>query len=227
MKIKVIFRVMADMIAFRDDVTGGHLDRTCRYLEILMHRMDEKGLYRDILSQWDADLVLCSASLHDIGKIAISEEILHKPGRFTEEEFAIMKTHTTLGVEILDRIGLAPEEKCDLHYARTIAGTHHEKWDGSGYPDGAYGDHIPLEGRLMAIADVYDALISSRPYKRAMLPTEAANIIEEGRGTHFDPQLVDVFRDVASLFASIASMYVGRHTEAQMVKDRYIEAQAS
>jgi putative two-component system response regulator len=221
-KIKVIFGVMSDMIAFRDDVTGGHLDRTCKYLRLLISRMAEKGLYRDVLNDWDLGLLLVSAPLHDIGKIAVSEEILNKPGKLTEDEFEIMKTHAALGVEIIDRIDIARRERYLLKYARTIAGTHHERWDGSGYPIGAYGRHIPLEGRLMAIADVYDALISSRPYKPAMSPERAANIIEEGAGTHFDPELVGVFTDVAPQFERIATANVGRHTDAYMVKEMYL-----
>jgi putative two-component system response regulator len=221
-KIKVIFGVMSDMIAFRDDVTGGHLDRTCTYLRLLIRRMAEKGVYHDILNEWNLNLLLGSAPLHDIGKIAISEEILNKPGKLTAEEFEIMKTHAALGVEIIDRIDIARKERRHLRYARVIAGAHHEKWDGSGYPTGAYGRHIPLEGRLMAIADVYDALISNRPYKQAMPPSRAAEIILEGEGTHFDPELVGVFADVAYEFALVASANAGRHTEAQRVKEMHL-----
>jgi putative two-component system response regulator len=221
-KIKVIFDVMSDMIAFRDDVTGGHLDRTCEYLRLLINRMAEKGLYYDILNDWNLNLLLGSAPLHDIGKIAISEEILNKPGKLTAGEFEIMKTHAALGVEIIDRIDIAEKERRHLRYARAIAGTHHEKWDGSGYPTGAYGRHIPLEGRLMAIADVYDALISCRPYKQAMPPTRAAEIIMEGSGSHFEPDLIGVFMDVAHEFELVASANEGRHTEAHMVKEMHL-----
>jgi putative two-component system response regulator len=202
-RIKAIFGVMSDMIAFRDGVTGGHLDRTCKYLELLIQRMAEKGIYSHLLQQWDMELLLCSAPLHDVGKIAISEKLLNKPGKLTFEEFEIMKTHAALGVKILDRIDISFYERSQLRYARTIAGTHHEKWDGSGYPNGMYGIHIPLEGRLMAIADVYDALISNRAYKSAIPPAKAAEIIEEGSGTHFDPKLIDVFRDVAHQFENV------------------------
>ncbi|MDR2610470.1 MAG: HD domain-containing protein [Clostridiales Family XIII bacterium] len=222
-RIKALFGVMLDMIAFRDDVTGGHLDRTCKYLELLIGRLFETDLYRDTLRQWDIELVIKSAALHDVGKIAISEELLQKPGKLTRGEFEIIKTHAALGVEILDRIDLPAGKRRLISHARIIAGAHHEKWDGSGYPCGAYGNHIPLEGRLMAIADVYDALISNRPYKQAVSPGEAARVIEDGSGTHFDPQLVEVFRDVAPLFASVASAYAGRHTDAYEVKESYRE----
>jgi putative two-component system response regulator len=204
------------MIAFRDDVTGGHLNRTCKYLELLICGLARRNRYCEILNLWDVDLVVNSAALHDIGKIAISEKLLQKPGRLTEDEFEIMKTHAELGVDILDRIDVPAEERRHIIHARIIAGVHHERWDGAGYPNGMYGKHIPLEGRLMAIADVYDALISKRPYKQAISPAHAARIIEEGSGTHFDPLLVDVFRDIAPLFASVA--YAGRHTEAYEIK---------
>jgi putative two-component system response regulator len=217
-KYKVIFGVMSDMIAFRDNATGGHLDRTCKYLELLIWRLGKRNMYRDILNLWDIELVIRSASLHDIGKIAISEKLLQKPGKLTKDEFEIMKMHAALGVSILDRISLPAEERHNISHARIIAGYHHEKWDGSGYPNGVYGKHIPLEGRLMAIADVYDALISDRPYKQAIRPAEAAQIIEEGSGTHFDPQLVEVFREVAPLFASVASKQAVRNKEAYEIK---------
>jgi putative two-component system response regulator len=213
MSIKAIFGVMSDMIAFRDGVTGGHLKRTCKYLELLILRMAEKGIYSHILHRWDRELLICSAPLHDVGKIAISEELLNKPGKLTPEEFEIMKTHAELGVRILDRIDINFAERSQIRYARTIAGTHHEKWDGSGYPNGMYGIHIPLEGRLMAIADVYDALISNRAYKKAISPAKAAAIIEEGRGTHFDPHLVDIFHDVARSFESVSSRFAESATD--------------
>ncbi|MDR1042515.1 MAG: HD domain-containing protein [Clostridiales Family XIII bacterium] len=213
-RIKVIFGVMSDMIAFRDGVTGGHLDRTSKYLELLIKRMAEKGLYSHMLHRWDLDLLLCSAPLHDVGKIAISEELLNKPGKLTTDEFEVMKTHAARGVQILDRIDINCDERPQIRYARTIAGTHHEKWNGSGYPNGMYGIHIPLEGRLMAIADVYDALISNRAYKKAIAPAKAAAIIEEGSGTHFDPQLVDIFRDVSHHFEHIASRFSDNNPEA-------------
>jgi putative two-component system response regulator len=203
------------MIDYRDGVTGGHLDRTRKYLELLITRMAEKGIYSHILNRWDMDLLLCSAPLHDVGKIAISEELLNKPGKLTTDEFEVMKTHAELGVQILDRIDINFYERSQISYARTIAGTHHEKWDGSGYPRGMYGVHIPLEGRLMAIADVYDALISDRAYKKAIAPAKAAAIIEEGSGSHFDPHLVDIFRDVAHHFEYISSMFAENNTDVR------------
>jgi putative two-component system response regulator len=149
------------------------------------------------------DYFLPSAQLHDVGKIAISDTILNKPAPLTPEEFEIMKTHVTEGVKAIRRIEENTEEHSFLRHARLIAGGHHEKWNGSGYPAGFKGTDIPLEGRLMAIADVYDALISKRPYKLPFSTGEARIIIEGEKGKHFDPALVDVFSKVADDFAEI------------------------
>jgi putative two-component system response regulator len=139
-----------------------------------------------------------------VGKIAISDLILNKPGKLTPEEFEIMKTHVTVGVDAIKRIMQNAEDHAFLRHALLIAGTHHEKWDGTGYPAGLKGKDIPLEGRLMAVADVYDALISVRSYKKAFTSEEANKMIEDGAGTHFDPVLIEVFRKVASEFARAA-----------------------
>jgi putative two-component system response regulator len=164
---------------------------------------------------WDLDILIPSARLHDLGKIGIRDSILNKPGRFTPDEFDQMKVHTTYGVQAIERIVtntmkhafLKVTIKKYLAHAVLFAGCHHEKWDGTGYPEGLMGEDIPLEGRLMAIADVYDALISQRPYKEAMSTDEAERIIIEGKGTHFDPVLVDVFETLAADFAKVAGAY--------------------
>jgi putative two-component system response regulator len=132
-----------------------------------------------------------------VGKIAISDSILKKPGRLTPEEFEIMKTHTTFGVKVIDKIADKDEASNFLNFARIFAGSHHERWDGAGYPDGLAGDDIPLLGRLMAIADVYEALTSERPYKPAFSHEKSVAIILQGRGTQFDPELTDIFSEVA------------------------------
>ena len=150
------------------------------------------------------DFFLASAQLHDVGKIAISDTILNKPAPLTPEEFEIMKTHVTVGVDAIKKIMQNADEHAFLDHALLIAGTHHEKWDGTGYPMGLKDKNIPLEGRLMAIADVYDALISERPYKKAFSHEEACKIIADGAGTHFDPVLVDEFRKVQGEFDHIA-----------------------
>jgi putative two-component system response regulator len=142
------------------------------------------------------DYLVPSAQLHDVGKIAISDTILNKPGKLDAEEFEIMKTHAAIGVTIIQRIEENAEKHDFMKHARLIAGGHHEKWDGTGYPLGVKGKEIPLEARLMAVADVYDALLSVRPYKQPLSPGEATQIIKNGKGTQFDPVLVDVFLKV-------------------------------
>jgi putative two-component system response regulator len=198
-----VLNTVADLVEFRDDVTGGHIARTQKYLELLLNEMISEGVYADEISDWDMDYLLPSAQLHDVGKIAISDLILNKPDKLTSEEFEIMKTHVMIGVQAIQKIEKNAEEHSFLKHARLIAGGHHEKWDGTGYPVGLIGRDIPLEGRLMAVADVYDALISKRPYKQAFSTDEASRIIEEGRGGHFDPALIDVFSKVADRFAGI------------------------
>ncbi|MDR1041439.1 MAG: response regulator [Deltaproteobacteria bacterium] len=193
----MVISTLADMLECRDDETGGHVFRTQRYLEIMVAKILETGVYREEMSRLDLDFLVPSALLHDIGKIAISDTILRKPGPLDREEFEEMKRHSRLGADAIGRISTKSVDHAFLHHAKTIALTHHEKWDGTGYPDGLSGYDIPLEGRLMAVADVYDALISDRPYKKAFSPDEAKRIIVEGRGKHFDPALVDVFESVS------------------------------
>ena len=200
-----VLATVADLVEFRDKLTGGHIARTQRYLKVLIEELIREGVYADVISNWDMDFVLRSAQLHDVGKIAITDLILNKPGKLTPEEFEIMKTHVTAGVDAIEKImGETNDQHAFLQHALLIAGTHHEKWDGSGYPVGLKGANIPIEGRLMAIVDVYDALISERPYKKAFSHEEACRIIEDDSGTHFDPALVGVFRNVKDEFEKIA-----------------------
>ncbi|MDR2055162.1 MAG: response regulator [Desulfovibrio sp.] len=201
-----VLSTVADMVEFRDDMTGGHISRTQMYLELLVNTLLEEKIYEAEVSTWDLDFLIPSAQLHDVGKIAISDAILNKPGKLTPEEFEEMKKHVPIGVRAVEKIAKKTAEHAFLCHARTIAGTHHERWDGSGYPNGLREREIPLEGRLMAIADVYDALISVRPYKAPISPEEAEKIIEAGRGTHFDPVLVDAFHLVKAHFAQIAKL---------------------
>ena len=189
---------------FRDKFTGGHITRTQFYLKALSDEMIREDAYKEEMSEWDMDFFLPSSQLHDVGKIAIPDHVLNKPGKLTDEEFEIMKTHVTVGVEAIERIIKNTKEHEFLRHTLGIAGAHHEKWDGNGYPMGLKGRNIPLEGRLMAIVDVYDALISERPYKKAFTHEEASKIIEDGSGTHFDPALVEVFRKAKGEFARIA-----------------------
>ena len=199
-----VLTTVADLVEFRDKLTGGHITRTQRYLKVLIDQLSEDSVYKDEISQWDMSFFLPSAQLHDVGKIAITDLILNKPGKLSDEEYEIMKFHVTAGVNAIERIMNNTEEHSFLNHALKIAGTHHEKWDGSGYPLGLKGKNIPLEGRLMAIADVYDALISERPYKKAFSHEEACKIIEEGSGFHFDPELVGEFIKVENKFKQIA-----------------------
>jgi putative two-component system response regulator len=203
----VVLKTVADLVEFRDCVTGGHVARTQSYMKLLVDKVIEEGIYPEETSLWDRDYLLLSAQLHDVGKIAISDMILNKPEKLSPGEFEIMKSHVEIGVKAIERIEENAEEHTFLRHARLIAGGHHEKWDGSGYPAGLKGLAIPLEGRLMAIADVYDALISMRPYKSPLSTGEAKKIIEEGSGSHFDPVLVKIFSKVADQFAEIVRKY--------------------
>jgi putative two-component system response regulator len=192
--------VLSDVVENRDEVTGGHIARTSKYLEILVKGLREAGVYAEALADWDMGLLLPSAQLHDVGKIKVSDLILNKPSRLTDEEFEQIKTHSVAGEKIIDRIIAETEDDGFMNHAKMFAGYHHEKWDGSGYPRGLKGEEIPLEGRIMAVADVYDALVSERPYKKPFTHEEAVEIIKKDAGTHFDPQIVAVFLTVADDF---------------------------
>jgi len=199
-----IFDTVVDMVEFRDRYTGGHIVRTQQYVKALLDEMYKENVYPEIISDWDMALILASAKLHDIGKIAVSDVILGKKARLTEEEFEHMKTHVTAGVDAIERIIKKMGKDDFFDHAIRMAGTHHEKWNGSGYPIGLKGNNIPLEGRLMAIADVYDALICKRQYKEALSHEMACQIIEESSGTQFDPVLVNVFCSIKDQFEQIS-----------------------
>ncbi|GHT78938.1 two-component system response regulator [Actinomycetota bacterium] len=199
-----MLHAVTELVEFRDGNTGWHIYRTQGYLKLLVEESQRMGIYQVDMQDWDTELLVSSAPLHDVGKIAISDAILNKPGKLDADEFRIMKLHVNYGVEAIKNIEHFSKEAQFLSFAKTIAASHHERWDGTGYPFGLANNNIPLEGRLMAIADVYDALISVRPYKRAFSINEAEQIINEGRGTHFDPQLIEVFNRVAPHFADIA-----------------------
>jgi putative two-component system response regulator len=199
-----VLSTVAEVAEFRDDIIGGHIERIQSYLKFMLDQMNNEGLYLEQTSDWDADFLISSAQLHDVGKIMISERILSKPGKLTPEEFEEIKKHTSYGVRLIERISESTREHTFLDHAKVIAGSHHEKWDGTGYPRGLKGSAIPLQGRLMAIADVYDALIAARPYRQPLSPEEAEKIILEGKGAHFDPALVEIFQTLAPKFAKIA-----------------------
>jgi putative two-component system response regulator len=198
-----ILNTVAELVEFRDDTTGGHINRTQSYIKLLVEKLRSEKIYWNDISSWNLEFLIPSAQLHDVGKIAISDRILNKPGKLDPEEFELMKKHTILGEKAINSMMQKTRENDFLYHAKIFAGTHHEKWDGSGYPRGIKGKDIPLQGRIMAIADVYDALIAARPYKKPMEASEAESIIIKGAGVHFDPALVELFRELAPSFAII------------------------
>lgn len=205
----VTINAMASLAETRDNETGNHIRRTQHYVKVLAEKLRFNPRYAHFLNDDKTiELLFKSAPLHDIGKVGIPDRILLKPGRFEPEEFEIMKTHTTLGRDaILQAEKDLGMEMPFLKYAKEIAYGHQEKWDGSGYPEGLSGDDIPISARLMAVADVYDALISRRVYKQPMTHEKAVAIITEGRGTHFDPDMVDAFLELEQEFKKIAAAY--------------------
>ena len=202
-----ILETMAGLIDGRDVVTGGHIERTQEYLRILLTAISQDKRHKKEVSTWDLDFVLPSAQLHDVGKISIEDSVLKKPGRLTEEEFEAIKKHTTFGAEVIQKIKHKTSDHAFLEYARIFALSHHEKWNGSGYPNGLKGEEIPLLGRILAIADVYDALVSSRSYKKPFPHEKAVNIIKNDSGTHFDPSIVELFLIVADQFDEAAKFF--------------------
>jgi len=184
---------MADMVESRDSDTGAHVQKTSAYVKIILEGLKRKGYYASKLTPKYMIDVEMSAPLHDLGKINIPDAVLNKPGKLDDEEFAIMKTHTTAGKEILEKAINTVKGGSYLKEARNMAAYHHERWDGKGYPEGLHGEVIPLSARVMAVADVFDALASPRVYKPAFPLEKALSIIEEGAGSQFDPKVVEVF----------------------------------
>ena len=201
--------VMVSLAEFRDECTGNHIRRTQKYVGILAERLARLPKYADLLTPQYIELLIKSAPLHDIGKIAIPDNILLKPDKLTMLEFEIMKTHPLRGYEMLRTAGGYMGEQGDfLVMAMDMARSHHEKWDGTGYPDSLLGEQTPLPARLMAVADVFDALMTNRPYKTPMTCEQAYKIVVESNGSHFDPQIVDIFINVQEEYQDIASMWI-------------------
>ncbi|MCR5507436.1 MAG: HD domain-containing protein [Lachnospiraceae bacterium] len=192
-----LIQVLADLVESRDKNTGDHVRKTAAYVRLIMDKMREKGLYPDILTDEYIEDVANSAPLHDVGKIMVSDTILNKPGRLTDEEFAVMKTHTTAGNRIIAGAMALVSDSGYLKEARNLATYHHERWDGKGYPSGRSGENIPLSARIMAVADVFDALVSRRSYKEPFTFEKSMSIIAEGAGTQFDPQIAELFVESA------------------------------
>jgi len=198
-----LLTVMAEMIEARDGTTGKHIANTQRYLEILLNAAVKGNKWPEEAAEWDIALLLTASQLHDIGKISIDDNILRKPGRLTEAEFAEMQRHVPYGVKIIARLQEDEEDTRFLQYAKIFAAFHHEKWDGSGYPLGLSGEKIPLLSRMLALCDVYDAITSVRSYKKALGHEEAKKIIQASKGAHFDPAVVNLFEEYSEMFRNV------------------------
>jgi putative two-component system response regulator len=199
---------MASLAETRDNETGNHIRRTQNYVAALARQLQTHPRFSSVLTEDNIELLYKSAPLHDIGKVGVPDRILLKPGKLDADEFEIMKLHTVYGRDTI----LSVEKHLGgsngfLTFAREIAYSHQEKWDGSGYPENLQGEAIPVAARLMAVADVYDALISKRVYKPAFSHQEATDIMRKGRGSHFDPDVLDAFFQIEHAFCAIAAMF--------------------
>jgi putative two-component system response regulator len=201
-----IVSVLADIVESRDKATDGHIERTTAYIRILLEAMKERGVYADEIQGWDLEMVILSARLHDMGKIVVSDVVLNKPDKLTGDEYEAIRSHADEGVKIIDKMVEQTGEADFLQNAKLFAGYHHEYWDGSGYPHRLKGTDIPLQGRIMAIVDTYDALISRRPYKEALSTEEAERIIMENAGKQFDPHIARVFFEVKEQFKKASAL---------------------
>jgi len=198
-----VVSVLAEIVESRDKSSIGHVDRTTEYMKILINAMRERGVYTDELQKWDVETIVSSARLHDIGKIVVSDEILNKNARLNGDEYEIVKYHALEGERIIGKMAERTGEEEYLHNAKLFAGCHHERWDGTGYLRRLKGTEIPLQGRIMAIIDVYDALISNRPHRKAYTDEEAVDIIMQKTGKKYDPNIAEVFYDVKDLFKAV------------------------
>jgi putative two-component system response regulator len=207
---------MASLAETRDNETGNHIRRTRAYVKILALKLQNHPKFKDFLTDEMIDTLYKSAPLHDIGKIGIPDYILLKKGKLTAEEFEVMKTHTTLGKEAIEHAeNQLGYEVSFLKIAKEIAYSHQEKYDGTGYPLGLKGNEIPISARLMSVADVYDALISKRVYKDKIEHEKAIEIMKEGRGTHFDPYILDAFLELQKEFEDVAKSFIDIHPKVE------------
>jgi len=200
-----VLSTMAELVEYRDEITGGHISRTQKYVRVLVKSMIEHEVYKDEMENIDEELALQSCQLHDVGKIAINDSILLKPAELTHEEFETLKKHTTFGEKVILKLKEKTSDSDFVEYARIFAISHHEKWDGSGYPNGLRGEDIPLLGRIMAFADVYDALVEARPYKEPYSHDQAVEIILADKGKQFDPILTELFEQIHHEFQRISA----------------------
>ncbi len=214
----VTIESLGNLAEYRDQETGGHIKRTKGYVKSLAMNIINNKRFNSTLTNEYIELLAKSAPLHDIGKVGVPDSILLKPGKLTDEEFEEMKKHTIYGRDIIAASEKSLGEESFLTLAREIAYSHHEKWDGSGYPEGVSGDDIPLSGRIMAIADVYDALISKRVYKAPFPHAKAVEIIAGGKGSHFDPDIAQAFIENENQFRMIALKYADFDEERAMLQ---------
>ena len=196
--------VLATIIEYRSLESGAHIKRTTLLTEALVTRLLLYDRFRPVLMAENLHSLIKASALHDIGKIGISDSILLKPGKLTDDEFEVIKTHTSVGNDIIDSISATlPDSNMYLKYAKDICHFHHERWDGRGYPSGLTGEDIPIASRIVSVVDVYDALVSQRCYKEAFSHETSLEIITEGRGTQFDPDIIDILPEIADLFKMI------------------------
>lgn len=210
-----LIMVLADMVENRDENTGEHVRKTAAYVRIIIEQMQQDGIYKEQLTPKFVSDTVNFAPLHDVGKISVSDVILNKPGKLTDEEFAIMKGHSLAGRAIIDRVIATVPDSDYLNEARNITAYHHEKWNGSGYPEGLSGTDIPLSARIMAVADVFDALVSRRSYKKGFPFEKAMDIIREGAGSHFDPKVVEAFLKAEQKVREVAEQFTPAEDSAQ------------
>lgn len=202
-----IINSLASLVENRDADTGDHIQRTSAYVEILARKAMEHGIYTDVITEEFIEVVRRAAPMHDIGKIVVSDTVLKKPGKLTPEEFEQMKLHAIEGGRIINEVIGVSEDKEYVAIASDVATYHHERWDGKGYPYGLQGTEIPISARLMAIADVFDALVSPRCYKEPMSQDKAFRIIQEESGSHFDPVLAQLFLDTRDETERVLHIY--------------------
>ncbi len=212
---RVLIMTLADMVERRDENTGQHIKKTAAYVRIILEEMQREGLYPDTLTREYIENVVTLAPLHDVGKISVPDAILNKPGKLTDEEFTLMKGHSAEGGRIIDGIIQSVPGSEYLREAQNLATYHHEKWNGRGYPQGLSGEEIPLSARVMAVADVFDALVSTRSYKKGFPYEKALGIIREERGAQFDPQVVDAFFACQETILQIADKFGGQETRPE------------
>jgi len=221
----VTILAMAFLAETRDADTGGHIRRTQYYVKALAVKLRHHPRFCDFLTDANIDMLFKTSPLHDIGKVGIPDRILQNTGRFEPHELEIMKSHTTLGRDAIEYAQNALGTNADfLVFAKPIAYSHQEKWDGSGYPQGLAGDDIPIAARLMAVADVYDALISRRVYKEGMPHEKAVKILLEGSGSHFDPDIIQAFDEIEEEFRAIAKRFADSDADINKKKEYQVKA---